>query len=283
VTPPDLYSQHLEVIEYAIDFVCRRHRLRRTDAEDFGSVVSIHLLENDSAVLRAFRARSSIQTYLIAVVSHRFQDWRNARWGKWRPSAEARRLGPVAVLLETKLVRDQLSMDEAAETLRIDYKVTESRPMLDRMAARFPPRQGKTFVGDNALDRQAAPDGGADTGLDAERAAYAARKVAALMALERTRLAPRDRVILRLHFDDGLTLADISRLLNLNQKALYHRVQDVLDGLLDALAAGDCTRDEAMEILKHRGFDLIEAMAPEESADVRLIDQGRTVAVTGEG
>ena len=41
------------------------------------------------------------------------QDWRNARWGKWRPSAEARRQGALATHLERLMRRDGLTFEEA--------------------------------------------------------------------------------------------------------------------------------------------------------------------------
>ena len=47
-----------------------------------------------------FEGRSQLRTYLITVVQRHFLDDRNARWGKWRPSSIARRIGPIAVLLD---------------------------------------------------------------------------------------------------------------------------------------------------------------------------------------
>src|SRR4029079_5287918 len=133
-----IYLAHRELIDRAIWSVCRRHGLSGADADDFAGGVRLHLIEDDYAVLRRFEQRSSLQTYLLAVITHCFQDFRNARWGKWRPSAEARRLGPLAVRLETMTVRDGLTLDEAYETLRTHFNLTESRQAIEVMAARFP-------------------------------------------------------------------------------------------------------------------------------------------------
>ena len=46
----------------------------------------------------------------MAVIQRLFLDARIAKWGKWRPSVSARRLGGVAVLLERLLTRDGLSL-----------------------------------------------------------------------------------------------------------------------------------------------------------------------------
>src|SRR5262249_57565215 len=74
------------------------------EGEDFGSLLKIKLLDNDRAVPRAYRGDSSLRPYWAAVATRLFLDQRVAVWGKWRPSAKARRLGPLAVELE-ELVR----------------------------------------------------------------------------------------------------------------------------------------------------------------------------------
>ena len=134
----DLYLSHRDVIERALASVCRRHHLAVPDAEDFSSSFHVHLMEDDCAILKKFQGRSSIQTYLVTVISHFFQDWRNARWGKWRPSAEAKRLGPVAVQLETLLVWDRVSFDAACELLKTQDAATASRAELEAMRLSVP-------------------------------------------------------------------------------------------------------------------------------------------------
>lgn len=83
---PEIYLANRELIDDAIAAVCRRRRLVPEEADEFGSDARLHLIKDDYAVLRAFQGRSSFRTFIIAVLSHLFLDWRNARWGKWRPS-----------------------------------------------------------------------------------------------------------------------------------------------------------------------------------------------------
>ena len=91
--PVDLFSQHLETIESTLAHTCRVHRLAPDAASEFRSWATVRLLDHDQAVLRKFQGRSSLRTFLITVVQRLFLDWRNAEWGKWRPTADARRLG----------------------------------------------------------------------------------------------------------------------------------------------------------------------------------------------
>ena len=85
------FLAQLDTVDRVVAFVCRRHRLSPDESDDFRSVARVKLLEHDYAILRAFEGRSSIQTYLTVVIQRLFLDYRISAWGKWRPSAEARR------------------------------------------------------------------------------------------------------------------------------------------------------------------------------------------------
>src|SRR4029077_12843055 len=113
-----LFLANLPVIDAVVKQVCRRHHLSSAEADDFASEVRLHIIERNYETLRKFEGRSSMRTYLIVVVQRLFLDYRNRIWGKWRPSAEARRLGPVAMLLERLVARDGWSCEQGIETLR---------------------------------------------------------------------------------------------------------------------------------------------------------------------
>jgi hypothetical protein len=52
-----------------------------------------------------------------------FLDYRNRLWGKWRPSAEAKRLGPTAILIERLVARDGWAVDQVIEMVRVNHRV----------------------------------------------------------------------------------------------------------------------------------------------------------------
>src|SRR5688572_2526377 len=101
-----LLLDNLPLLERILAATCRRYRLSREEAEDFSSVVRLKLIADDYQVLRAYAGRSSLASYLGAVVQRAWLDHCNHLWGKWRPSAEARRLGPLGIRLDTLLHRD---------------------------------------------------------------------------------------------------------------------------------------------------------------------------------
>jgi len=245
-TGESLFSSQRAVIDRVIAFVCSRHHLSGPEAEDFGSHVRLKLIENDYAILRKFEGRSAIRTYITVVIERLFLDDRIRAWGKWRPSAEAKRAGAVAVLLEQLMMRDGYSFEQACEVMATNHRVAESRADLERIAARLPARAPRRMEGEDALAAVAAPERADDAVLDLERAERSARLAAAL-ARAKERFEPQDRLILALRFEDGRTVAEIAAIIRADQKALYRRVERLLRDLRTALEAEGITGSEVRE------------------------------------
>jgi RNA polymerase sigma factor for flagellar operon FliA len=72
---------------------------------------------------------------------------------------------------------------------------------------------------------------------EAEAAAERKRVLGALRRVME-RLEPEDRMVVRMHLEDGLTLAAVARALNVEQKPLYRRV-DRLRAQLKAWLEGE--------------------------------------------
>ena len=251
---PEVYLANRELIDDAIAAVCRRRRLPPDEADDFASDARLHLIKDDYAVLRAFQERSTLRTFLFAVLSHLFLDWRNARWGKWRPSAEAKRMGPLAVRLETLMSRDRLSFDEACETLQANHGVTASRTELEAIAARFPHRPRRSFTSDDGLDSLPAGDGAADDLLVKASATASASRARAALGTLMSELPAQDRLILQMRFTDGHRIQDIARMLDLEAKPLYRRLERLLADLRRGLESRGVTAAEALDAIEHEGF-----------------------------
>ena len=137
----------LPIVDKAVRFVCRQHRCGPDEAEEFASVARLKLVEHGHAILRRFEGRSSLKTYLVTVVHRLFIDHRRQRWGTWRPSAAARRLGPVAMRLDTLLHRDGLRFEEACEVIRTTERRDVSLDELDALRGQLPRRTRRVQVG----------------------------------------------------------------------------------------------------------------------------------------
>src|SRR5215471_14474916 len=118
-----LFLASLPVIDAAVSQVCRRHYLQAAEADEFASEVRLHFIEKHYEPLRQFRGQASLRTYLGVVVNHLFLDYRNRLWGKWRPSADAKRQGLLAILVERFVTRDGWTLEQAIEMVRVNHRV----------------------------------------------------------------------------------------------------------------------------------------------------------------
>ena len=241
---------HLALIERVVAYVCRRNHLSPADADDFHSHVTLKLLEDDYAILAKFEGRSSLQTYLSVVLQRMFLDYRIAAWGKWRPSAEAKRLGPVAILLEQLTTRDGYAVEEACELLSTNHGVDASRQELEQLMARLPPRSPKRFESDDVLVNLPSDAPAADRLVADREAADAGRRLADALRGAMAGLETQDRLVLTMRFEDGRTVAEIAATLRLDQKALYRRIERLLASVRVSLEAQGIQRAAVLEMLE---------------------------------
>jgi RNA polymerase sigma factor for flagellar operon FliA len=228
--PSPLLDEALALVREIAGGLGRRHHASRDEVEEIVSRAHLKLVDPDGAVLRGFAGESSLRTYLATVVHRLLLDLRRSRWGKWRPSAAARRLGPVGVRLEELLLRDGRSFDEACGELCTPPD-PPGREDLARMAALLPARPGRRTEGEDALVSLPAPTGDPEESALAAEAQAGARTVEAALFRALARLPPQDQLVIRLHFLDGFTVAGVARALGLDQKALYRRIEQLLGEL----------------------------------------------------
>jgi len=244
--------EHLETIERVVAFTCRRSGLDGADAEDFASAVKLKLVEDDYGIIRKFEGRSSFCSFISVVVQRLLSDDRNHRWGKWHASAEARRIGDVAIELEKLIRRDGRTMDEAVTVLiRAHDGVT--REQLQDIASRLPSRAPRRrFVDlDEAVPVARTEIDEAEKGLmEAERQTLSSRMSATIRGVLQ-RLPEDDQLILQLRFESGMTVAQIARSLHLDQKVLYRRIERHMASIREALERDGLGADAARELMDH--------------------------------
>lgn len=254
MTREQLFVSELAMIERVIAWVCGRRCLRGAEAEDFASTVKLRLIENDYEVLGRFEGRSSFKTYVTAVVNRLYLDYQTQRFGKWRASAAARRLGPVAMRLESLLYRDGLTFEEACGVLLTNHGVAESRDALHELSLKLPVRSHDRT--DTRLDQEPAKGSNGPSAIEhAERQALA-RRISVVLRRALESLPARDRLIWRLHREAGLSLADVARSLGEDQKALYRRRDVFFKGLRADLEAEGIRDRDAQELLSTFDWDL---------------------------
>lgn len=244
-----LLLAHLATVEKIVSALARRHALAGDAADDFGSWVKLRLVENDYAVLAKFRGESSLPTYLTVVIAMLYREYRVQQWGRWRPSAAARRAGALAIRLETLVRRDGLSLAQAAQLLRTNGETTLSDRELAALLGALPERMPLRPIVTGITPPDPAAAHSADDRVRAtEQLADHDRTEDALRSALRT-LPADDRLLLRLRFLEGLSVADIARALSLDQKPLYRRLERALALLRRTLEQSGVTREQVRELV----------------------------------
>jgi RNA polymerase sigma factor (sigma-70 family) len=242
IDPERAFLDNLALIERIIAIIARRHSLSSPDAEEFGAWARARLVQNDYAILRKFAGRSTLSTYLTVVLTNAYRDYRNSVWGRWRPSAAATRMGPTGVRLEELLYRDGYTVREAIAVLQ-SAGTNASDADLTRLASKIPARSPETEVGLEKVD---------EARIGVELGPLVSDETIAVVAALRevvSQLPPDDRVITRMRFWDGISVADIARALGLEQKPLYRKLDSIQARLRVWLEARGIDRERALELL----------------------------------
>lgn len=223
-----LFLEHLGWIDRVAQMTASRHGLSPDETSEFESWMRMKFMEDDYAIFRNHRGDSSLRTYLATVVARQFTEYRRQRWGRWRTSGAAMRLGRLAVRLEQLVYRDGYSVPQAIEVLQTsEADVPEEREII-RLLAQLPrreplrPQQVEFDLG-NVRNSDRADTKLRETDAEQQRARLSHALDQALAALPE-----EDRVIIRLHYFQGLSIGDVARALNLEQKPLYRRVDRIL-------------------------------------------------------
>jgi len=243
------FIRELGTIKSAVACIARRHHLSPVEAEELTSEAYLKIVEDDYAVLRKFQGRSSLRTYLAAVVSRVHLDSRVKRWGKWRPSSAARRQGPTAMLFERLINEQGLSLEEARAVMESAHGLSIDAPALEALAAALPRRPRRRDVPAEALERIASND--PDSASSLEQAAFratAARTWRALTA-ELVALSHQDRRLLRRRFVDDARLCEVAHESAEVPKAIYRRLARVLATLRRRLESRGISRADVLELL----------------------------------
>ncbi len=223
-------ADDLAVLAAVIRDVNRTYRLRDADAQDFAQSVHLRLIERDYDIFRRFHGRGSLRGYLTVVVTRLMLDWRIAVHGKWRPTAAARRSGPVAVALDRLINRDGNPVDEAVSLLQA--RGTATIAALRDLADRLPRRPRRRFVSDDALIDHA--DSFHDP-IEWREAAMAQRHSRTALANACRQLDADDRRLIALRFHRSCSVQQIGRMLKVDSRRLYRRFDRTLRTLRAAL------------------------------------------------
>jgi RNA polymerase sigma factor (sigma-70 family) len=250
-----LLLDHLDLVDQIVRTVGRRRHLSSTERDDFASFVNLRLVDENYAILRKFQNRSTLWTYLATVIEHLSLDFCAQKWGRWRPSAMAERLGPVAVLLERLVTRDSHTIEEAMEIVRTNHDVRLSYGELRSIWEQLPVRVRATEVGEEAAAAVSGGDNSESIIEDADRRRDMARLQHALAAAF-AQIAVQDRVLIALRFDQDLSVAEIAKLTGSSVPTLHRRLDKSVKQLRLALTGAGFDPGEIANLIGHHSIAL---------------------------
>jgi RNA polymerase sigma factor for flagellar operon FliA len=241
----NLFLDNIETIDRIVGFICSSNRLNRTESEEFASEVKLSLISYDYDIIRKFEGRSTFSTYIVTVIRRLFYQKRIKEWGKWRPSAEAKRIGQKAIILERLLTRDGLSFSEACQCLTTgvdpDFTVAE----VERIYARLPPRQPRpVFVSKEKASEALSGEASAEDGVLSRERERIGRLAAVVLDAEMTKLDAEDRLILKMRFWHARRHQEIAATLHMDQKKVYKRIDKLLAALRRELERAGIRRED---------------------------------------
>ncbi|MCG8462924.1 MAG: sigma-70 family RNA polymerase sigma factor [Holophagales bacterium] len=243
-----LFLDHLPLIEKLVLRAARRQGFRHGEIEDLASWIHLKMIDDDYGILRKFRGESPLSAYLTVVILNLARDYRIQRTGKWRHSRAAQRLGVEARRLEVLIYRDGRTAEEAVETLIRHGRAEKSRSELETLIAELPHRQGTSHEGGETVDHLQAevPDLDPVEGRELRSTLEATQAALDRALLE---LEAEDRLLLRLIFQDGWSLARISRHYGWPQRPLYDRRDKALRRLREGLTEAGIDWARVSELL----------------------------------
>lgn len=250
----EFLARYSPVISRAV----RLHGIDRDSAEECSAFVSSALADDGFRRLRCFRLEgpARFRTWLTAVVSNLCVDWLRRERGRVRPLRRVSRLPELDQRVYSCIYEQGMSRAQCLMTLASrfpDLTAAQVSEINARLFGMLTPQQrwhlsARTkarhpAVGDVACDedapawQRAAPEPGPD-----DLAADSQERERLQGAL--AKLPPRQRLLLRLRYEQDLTLAEVARLTGQPDPFRANReIQAALDALAGLMEGGSARLD----------------------------------------
>ena len=228
-------------------------------AEEAALYVMDGLAEDDWRRLRAFSGRSTLATYIAALTLRLLEDFARARFGRVNPPLWVRRLGGIWLTLFRLLCLERFSPGEAAALVgdRQPGQLRAAEEAAYRLLGEIP-NCGEHRGEQAGLDEAAAtPDTEGDCSAQEHRLEEEERRhlftilgrvffdgatgeadprLLERVAAARVTLEPKERLLLKLCYRDGVAVAEAGRMLGWNRHQVHGRLRRLLDRLRQDLA-----------------------------------------------
>lgn len=236
------FLQNIKTIERICAAICRRNHVNADECAEFTQEVKFRLVQDNYATIRKFEGRSALSTYLMTVIDRLYRQYRIGQWGKWRPSAEAKRLGDKAVTLERLMTRDGWTFYEAVQVLTTRAGSVYTAAELERIYLRLPVRHPRPMLISDVDTPEAHAENDTAERVQASERELTARRTAAAVDRILETFDAQDRLILRMRFWEARKVPEIAERLMIEQKKIYKRLDKLFATMRVALEGAGIER-----------------------------------------
>lgn len=228
----------LTLVNTVIDRVCNRKAVLGDEREEFAQWAMVRLYERREAIWGQFRHDSQFSTYLESVVENLLKDHRIEKWGRWRPSALAQRLGALAVELERLIYRDRLPVHDAIEVLASGQRPdSPARETLWELVAQLPFRAERRPSMDSSLLEDVVADDRARACFDDAEHLATGEQLAQALGVALAGLSGAQRRLLQERYVDQRKIVDIASERGTRPSPLYAQLGRALRSVRRSMEA----------------------------------------------
>jgi len=227
------------------------------------------LRKEDWKILRAFSGKASFGTYLRSVVFRLLEDFSRRKYGRLQPPSWLRRLGGIWLLLYSYLCLERLTIAEAVEMSHQRFQA-RTKAEIERAAREIKRRItdcGSHQMIEVELDEGGLPDAEEGRRRRPEEMLERHQRLELLQAVWAAAMTPGDfeksspagkvdfpfqltsqeKLLIRMRYVDGLTVAKIAALLGCSRHRINGRLRRLLMRLRRVLEAGDAAAETKSE------------------------------------
>ena len=161
----------------------------------------------------------------------------------------------------------RVAIPPALETLRINHGVELNdalRALMPRLTQRPPTRH---FVAESEADGVETCTDPSDANVLRAEQSFLAKRVQTALDRVRQTLAPAERLIKKMRFEDSMPVADIARALQVKQKRLYRTIEQLRGLLRQSLEAEGLRRDDMRALFADGVLTDVEETDPPRGGD----------------
>lgn len=210
-------EEWLRRISEAVRSVARRRRLTPEQRDDLLSFAVCRLLERGVDWKDVCGVAARPEAYLRRMVERLWIDLTNRRWGRWRPTSRARRLGATGVELDRLIRREGLDLDDAISLALERSSRGRTRDTLYRLASELRPRPRAVPIAGVALTGRDRPD----SRLRLKEDSRSLRRALRVLEEEMQQLDDLSRKVLSGRYLEQLTAGSVGRELDLDDRSVY--------------------------------------------------------------